>query len=61
MGQRLGHAVPGELAVGELLGVVGLAAGVGLTVQDDVEGHAHRLLGRQVAEGDGRDEAIRIR
>ena len=58
VGQGLGHTVPGELAVGELLDVVGLATGVGLAIENDVEGQPHRLLGRQVAERDGGDVAV---
>ena len=54
----LGHAVAGQLAVGQLLGVLGAARGVGLAVEDHVEGHAHRLLGRQVAEGHGGRESV---
>ena len=56
--QHLGHAPPGELAVGQLADVVVGALAVGLAVEDHVEGHAHRLLRRQVAEGDGRHEAV---
>ena len=33
-------------------------AGVGLAVEDDVEGQPHRLLGWQVAERDGGNEAV---
>ena len=58
VGQRLGHAVPGQLADGQLLGVLGAAGGVGLAVEDDVERHAHRLLGWQVAERHGGDDAV---
>ena len=58
VGQRLGDAVAGQLAVRELLDVVGLAAGVGLAVEDDVEGQPHRLLGWQVAERDRGDDAV---
>ena len=58
VGQRLGDAVAGELAVRQLLHVVGLTAWVGLAVEDDIEGQPDRLLRRQVAERDGGDEAV---
>ena len=59
VGQRLGDAVAGELTVRQLLDVVRLAAGVRLAVEDDIEGQPDRLLGRQVAERDRGDEAVK--
>ena len=58
MGQGLGDAMAGELPVLELLDVLGAARSIGLAVEDDVEGEADRLLGRQVPKRDGGDEAV---
>ena len=44
--------------VASLCGVLGPADRVGLAVEDDVEGQAHRLLGREVAEGHRRHDAV---
>ena len=59
VGQRLGDAVARELARRQLLAVVGTTYRVGLTVEDDVERHTHRLLRRQEAERHRRDRSVK--
>ena len=58
VGQRLGHSVAGELTSGQLGGVLGTARRIRLAIEDHVEGHPHRLLGREIAEGDGGGHTI---
>ena len=56
--QRLGHAVARQLAIRQLLRVLGPSGRIRLAVQHHVVGHAHGLLGGQEAEGHRRDEPV---